>query len=342
MRDSAVMLTVEFLDVAMNTVNKAAMSKGMSHFILVLYSNMLAVFLLLSSSFMFYRTRIAPPLTWSIVGRIFVLSLLCCAGQVFTYIGLGYSSPTLASAMTDLTPAFTFILGIVSRMERLDLRSKSSLAKAIGTLVLITGGLVVTLYKGLPITGSPSSGDDKLQIEMLLLPSSNWAIGGFFLAAHSFILALIFVFQTWIIRDYPSEILITLITCGFVTILSASISLIAEEDKDAWRIRPNIELVAIGYSAVFAVSLRSIVHTWACHKKGPVYTSMFKPIGMVIAVFMGVSFLGDTLYLGSVIGAVVIALGFYAVVWGKIQEKRSVEEKERCSFESCSSKVPLL
>lgn len=90
-------------------------------------------------------------------------------------------------------------------MERLDLRSKSSLAKAIGTLVLITGGLVVTLYKGLPITGSPSSGDDKLQIEMLLLPSSNWAIGGFFLAAHSFILALIFVFQvdfTKIFRSY--------------------------------------------------------------------------------------------------------------------------------------------
>lgn len=52
MRDSAVMLTVEFLDVAMNTVNKAAMSKGMSHFILVLYSNMLAVFF--ASFFLFH------------------------------------------------------------------------------------------------------------------------------------------------------------------------------------------------------------------------------------------------------------------------------------------------
>ncbi|KAJ9172071.1 hypothetical protein P3X46_015358 [Hevea brasiliensis] len=243
--------------------------------------------------------------------------------------------------MTDLTPAFTFMLGVISRMERLDLRSKSSQAKSIGTMVLITGGLVVTLYKGLPITGSPSS-SNKLQNELLLLPSSKWVIGGFFLAAHSFILALIFIIQTWIIRDYPSEILITLITCGFVTILSATISLIAEEDPDAWRIRPNIDLVAIGFSAVFAVSLRSIVHTWACHKKGPVYTSMFKPIGMVIAVFMGVSFLGDTLHLGSVIGAVIIALGFYAVVWGKSQEERTVEDKEKCSFESSSPKVPLL
>ncbi|XP_057996128.1 WAT1-related protein At3g28050 isoform X2 [Hevea brasiliensis] len=338
---TAVMLTMEFLEVAMNTVNKAALGKGMSQFILVVYSNMIGVLLLLSSSFIFYRKRIAPPLTWFITGRIFVLGLLCFAGQVFTYIGLGYSSPTLASAMTDLTPAFTFILGLVSRMERLDLRSKSSQAKSIGTMVLITGGLVLTLYKGLPITGSPSSGN-KLQNELLLLPSSNWAIGGFFLAAHSFFLALIFIFQTWIIRDYPSEILITLISCIFVTILSATVSLIAEEDPNAWRIRPNIELVAIGYSAAFAVSLRSIVHTWACHKKGPVYTSMFKPIGMVIAVLMGVSFLGDTLYLGSMIGAVIIALGFYAVVWGKSQEERMVEDKEKCCLESSSPKVPLL
>ena len=30
------------------------------------------------------------------------------------YFGIGYSSPTLASAMTDLTPAFTFILAILS------------------------------------------------------------------------------------------------------------------------------------------------------------------------------------------------------------------------------------
>ncbi|XP_002531390.2 WAT1-related protein At4g15540 [Ricinus communis] len=338
---TAVMLTLEFLEVGMNTVTKAAMSKGMSHYILVVYSNMIAISLLLSSSLIFYRKRIAPAITLSIICRIFVLSLLSCAGQVFTYIGIGYSSPTLASAMIDLTPAFTFILGVFSRLERLDLRIKSGQAKSIGTMVLIIGGLVFTLYKGLPITGISSSGDE-LHKEMLFLSPSNWAIGGFFLAAHSIILALIFVIQTWIIRDYPSVLITNLFTCTFVTILSASVSLVAEKDPNAWRIKPDIQLISIGFTAVFAVSLRSVVHTWACHKKGPVYTSMFKPIGMVIAVFMGVSFLGDTLYLGSVIGAVIIAFGFYAVMWGKTQEENTVEDKEDCSFEPSSPKAPLL
>ena len=39
----------------------------------------------------------------------------CCV-QSFMYFGMGYSSLTLASAMTDLTPAFTFILAILSRL----------------------------------------------------------------------------------------------------------------------------------------------------------------------------------------------------------------------------------
>ncbi|KAJ0635998.1 hypothetical protein HanOQP8_Chr17g0656971 [Helianthus annuus] len=48
-------------------------------------------------------------------------------------------------------------------------------------------------------------------------------------------------------------------------------------------------------------------------QKGPIFVSMFKPISMVIAVIMGMLFLGDVLHLGSVIGAVVIALGVYTV-----------------------------
>jgi len=33
-------------------------------------------------------------------------------------------------------------------------------------------------------------------------------------------------------------------------------------------------------------------------KKGPLYVAMFKPIGIVFAAIMGISFLGDSLYLG--------------------------------------------
>ena len=47
------------------------------------------------------------------------------------------------------------------------------------------------------------------------------------------------------------------------------------------------------------------------------------------------------LLLCSLIGATVIALGFYAVIWGQAQEK-TIENRGICSFESSSAKVPLL
>ena len=46
------------------------------------------------------------------------------------------------------------------------------------------------------------------------------------------------------------------------------------------------------------VAFRGAVYAWVLHKKGPVFVAMFKPVGIVIAVIMGVTFLGDKLHVG--------------------------------------------
>ncbi|XP_050276789.1 WAT1-related protein At3g28050-like isoform X5 [Quercus robur] len=308
------MVAVQFLEVGFNTMLKAAMSKGMSNFVFVVYSNGLAIFVLLLASFIFYRKRSLPPLTVSLVCRIFLLGLLSCCVQSFMFTGI--------------------------RMEKLDLRTQSSLAKCIGTMVSIIGALIVTLYKGLPIINALSSKGQPS--EVLLSLQSNWVLGGFLLAIGSLCLSILFIVQTWIIREYPAELIVTLIASFFATFQSALVALVAEKDPKVWRLRSNMELIAIGYSAVFLVAARNVVATWACRKKGPVFVALFSPLGMVIALVMGVTFLGDTLYLGSLIGATVIALGFYAVIWGQAQEEKTIENRGICSFESSSAKVPLL
>lgn len=53
--------------------------------------------------------------------------------------------------------------------------------------------------------------------------------------------------------------------------------------------------------AIFLMSIRNVVAAWACRKKGPVFVAMFNPLGLVIALGMGVIFLGDTLYMGRYI-----------------------------------------
>ncbi|KAB1200306.1 hypothetical protein CJ030_MR0G007656 [Morella rubra] len=347
---TVVMVAMECLEVGLNTLSKAAMRRGMSDFVFVVYSNALAICFLLPASLIFYRFH---SLMFSRIPRLLLFSyhVVSLAGREHvphlhspsyvessSLVCSGYSSPTLASAMMDLAPAFAFILAILSRMEKLDFRVRSSLAKSIGTMVSVAGALMVTLYRGPTIAFDTSP--DNLHNELIKSIQADWVTGGFLLAAGSFCLALLWIVQTWIIKDYPAELMLTLICCVIVTILSAAVSLAAENDPNAWRLRPDIELITIGYSALFGVAIRSVAHTWACHKKGPVYVSSFKPLGIVIASVMGVSFLGDTLFLGSVLGAATIAAGFYAVIWGQAQEEKKVEEAGISSLGSC--KAPLL
>ena len=51
----AALLTIEFLEVGVNTISKAAMKKGMNNFVFVMYSNAFAVIFLLPFCFIFYR-----------------------------------------------------------------------------------------------------------------------------------------------------------------------------------------------------------------------------------------------------------------------------------------------
>ncbi|KAA3480459.1 WAT1-related protein isoform X2 [Gossypium australe] len=91
------------------------MSKGMSHLVLVVYSNALASLILLLTDFFICKKK-QPPITLSFLCKIFYLSI---AGitlmQNCVIIGVRYSSPTLASAFANLIPAFTFLLAIIFR-----------------------------------------------------------------------------------------------------------------------------------------------------------------------------------------------------------------------------------
>ncbi|WCJ21687.1 nodulin MtN21 /EamA-like transporter family protein [Euphorbia peplus] len=338
---AAAMVAVEFIEVSISTIMKVATSRGMSPFIYIVYPNALALFILVPSSFFFYRkTRSHPKLTPLIISKIFLMAILSLCIQVLFYTGVKYSSPTLCSAISDLTPAFTFLLAIISRMEKIEMRLASSQAKAIGTVISVAGALTVTLYKGQPITIY----NNHMGSHFLKSHTSNWILGGFLCAAGAFCLALLFVALAWLLKDYPAKLMITTLTCTFVTLLSAILTLIVEKGSNVWVLKPDVELIAIVCSAIFSVPLRSLVHMWAIRKKGPLYTSMFGPLGMIFATFLGVSFLGDILYIGSVIGGITIAFGFYTVIWGKAQEEKMFEDEDKglSNFETSSPRIPLL
>ncbi|KAL7149069.1 hypothetical protein ABFS83_05G014800 [Erythranthe nasuta] len=308
-------------------ISKRAMATGMTNYTFVAYSNALAALILLPLSLLVHRSSTRPPLTFSLVWGFFSLGVLGCLAQLTGYTGINYTSAAFASAMLNLIPGFTFILAVIFGMEKLACRSSSFLAKAIGTVVSIAGAFVVTLYKGPQILTLHSS--SKLNYPNFYLPQSNWIIGGLFLAADCAVASGYIIVQALILAKYPAELIIVFFYCFFAAILSTIVSLIVDRDLSAWALQPNIRLFAVLYSGIFGSAFQVGVTAWCLHKKGPLFVAMFHPLGIVIAASLGIIFLGDILYLGILVGSIIIVIGFYSVMWGKAKEVKVVENSEK-------------
>ncbi|XP_022773703.1 WAT1-related protein At5g40240-like isoform X2 [Durio zibethinus] len=316
------MVAVECTNVGLNILFKAATLKGMSYYIFITYSYAMGALLLLPLSFIFSRFL----------------------AQICAYKGIDYSSPTLASALGNLTPAFTFILAILYRLERVALRSLTSRAKIMGTVTSISGALLVVLYKGPKVFSSPPWTSSSVLLEWPLESSeSNWVIGGMLLAVAYLLFSFWYIIQIQVLEMYPAELIVAFFYNLCAAIISAPVSFIAESDLSSWRLRPSIAVIAVLYSGVFS-SFSSLVIIWTLHVKGPVYVAIFSPLSIAIAAFMSAIFLGDSLHIGSIIGAVIISMGFYAVIWGQAKEEESTEDDSGITSLGTSSngKVPLL
>ncbi|KAK2994098.1 hypothetical protein RJ640_024362 [Escallonia rubra] len=309
----AAMVIVECGEIVMITLGKAAMNSGMSNLVYVVYYNTLGTLMLLPF-FVIHTHRYQLQLSNS----------SSCHGQLDSSI--------------YILACHHFQVGPTLRMEKLNLRRSPSQAKSMGTILAILGAFVMTLYKGPPVRifmhlNSPN--------QLVLLQQSNWALGGIFLAITCVCSAAWSIFQTATVKEYPDQMTVIFFFCCFGTIQCAILTLIVERNPGAWVLHPGIETIAVVFAAIFASVFRIRVITWCLCKKGPVYVAMFKPIQMVIAAITGTIFLGDTLHLGSVIGAVIIALGFYTVMWGKAKEKNT-EADTVCGLESSTENTPLL
>ncbi|KAL1355282.1 hypothetical protein HN51_007329 [Arachis hypogaea] len=319
-------------------VIKAAMNDDFNKYVLIVYSLALSTLLLLPFLFLLPRSE-RPTLSFSTLCNLFLLSLCGSSGQIFAYVGIDLSSPTLASAMLNLIPALTFVLALLFRMEKVEWGHFSIQAKVLGTVVSIGGAFVVILYKGPPIFKAPIS--SLSSIPLSFSPHFNWILGGFFCVADSFVASIWYIYQASVIRNYPAVMVTVFFQLLFSTIQCSIFALIAVRDQSAWQLKLDTGLIAIFYQAIAATTLRYLLCTWSVQKAGPFFCSMFKPILIIFTVIMGALFLGDDFYLGSLIGAVIIVVGFYGVMWGKAKEEKCmIIDEER--LQSTCQNAPLL
>ncbi|XP_047256079.1 WAT1-related protein At3g28050 [Capsicum annuum] len=205
----------------------------------------------------------------------------------------------------------------------------SSYAKAFGTIVSIARAFILTFYKGPPIINQ--------HLTSVFSSQQNCILGGVILACESLFTSLWYIIQASILKIYEEEMIVCLY-CFFVAIISALVSLVVERNSNAWTLYPDIRLIAILYSGIIGMALRSCMTTWCLKKADPLFVSMFKPLGIVFAVVIGAFCFRDVFYFGSLVGSAIIVVGFYSVIWGKAKEWKE-EEK---SLRSNNKNMPLL
>ncbi|KAL9321684.1 hypothetical protein ACSQ67_009737 [Phaseolus vulgaris] len=321
------MIALQFGYAGMNIITKVSLNRGMSHYVLVVYRHAFATAVIAPFAFIFER-KAQPRITFKIFMQIFILALLGpVIDQNFYYAGLKLTSPTFSCAMSNMLPAMTFVMSVLCRMEKMNMKKVRCQAKVIGTLMTVSGAMLMTLYKGPQVeivwTKHALNHQSQINNNSSTTPSDkDWLIGSIFLIIATLAWASLFVLQAKAIETYKShQLSLTTLICFIGTVQATAVTFVMEHNPSVWTIGWDMNLLAAAYAGIVTSSISYYVQGLVIKKRGPVFATAFSPLMMIIVAFMGSFILAEHIFLGGVLGGILIVIGLYSVLWGKQKEE---------------------
>ncbi|CAH8359149.1 unnamed protein product [Eruca vesicaria subsp. sativa] len=141
-------------------------------------------------------------------------------------------------------------------LESVNFKKVRSIAKVVGTVITVSGALLMTLYKG-PIVdfikfggggggGGSAGGSHGGAVSAAL--DKHWVLGTLMLLGRTFGWAGFFILQSFTLKEYPAELSLTALICLMGTLEGTAISLVTVRDLSAWKIGFDSNLFAAAYS----------------------------------------------------------------------------------------------
>ncbi|KAG0513384.1 hypothetical protein BDA96_10G097400 [Sorghum bicolor] len=309
----------------MYIVSVASLKRGMNHFVLVVYRNLVATVVMAPFALIFER-GVRPKMTPLIFLKIMGLAVLePVLDQNMYYLGAKLTSATFGSALVNILPAITFLLALVMRMEKLRLRSLHSQAKVVGTVCTVAGAVLMILYHG-PVVPFPwsSAGHHHAAAAAAAAASqssASWLNGTVMIIGSCLCWSGFFILQSNTLQSYPAELTLATLICFLGSVLTGGVALVAERhDMSAWVIGFDTRLFTAVYSGIVCSGVAFYVQGIVTQARGPVFVTAFQPLCMIITTVLGSTILKEETTLGSVIGAVIIVVGLYCLIWGKSKD----------------------
>ncbi|KAI3407367.1 WAT1-related protein [Psidium guajava] len=298
------MVIVQVGFAGMSFISKLAMDDGIHPFVLVTYRQIIAT--------------IATTPFALLLERAFM-------NQVLYFMGLNNSSPMIAGAMTNTLLPVTFLFALIFGQESFGIKTKAGQAKVIGTLLCVGGAMLLSFYHGHAIAGSNSGIHWKYAEEMTnkrSIHKSHSFLGPCLLFCSTSSWALWFIIQAKLSPKFPAPYTTTTLMCLMASIECSIVGATNEHNVAAWSLGYGIRFIAVFYAGVVCSAIAFCVMTWCVHRKGPLYTSVFSPLLLVMSTLLSWALLREKLYVGTLVGAVFIIVGLYSVLWGKGKEAK--------------------
>ncbi|GKV45036.1 hypothetical protein SLEP1_g52165 [Rubroshorea leprosula] len=219
-------------------------------------------FLVIAPFAFFLKRNVRPQSTLPIFLRIMALGILePVLDQNLYNVGITHTSATMRATFANMLPVITFILMIIFRLEKVNVKKFHSVA------------------------------------------------------------------TSFTLKKYPVALSLAALVCLMGIVEGAVVSLIFERDMIVWRVGFNYRLLVVAYSGVICSGLAYYVQRVVIKERGPVFTTSFSPLSMIITVALGAIVLKELVHLGSILGPIFIMSELYIVVWGKSKESQSTLEQ---------------
>ncbi|XP_010930769.1 WAT1-related protein At5g64700 isoform X3 [Elaeis guineensis] len=305
MKVYVVIFLISFIYAVMQILTKAAFDGGMSTFIYVFYRQLIGT-LFVSPVALVLERNIAPPLSFKVCFKIFLLTLV----------------------------------GI----ETIKIKKLQGIAKVSGIVLCLAGILTLAFFKGPQLKsfnhhhlfGHRASQTDR--------GHSKWALGILLMTISTTALSLGTVLQGFVLKEYPAKLAFTALQCLCGAIQSFFVALAFERDFSRWKLGFNMNLLSVTYGGIMATGVTFYLQSWTIEKKGPVFLAMGSPLILIIQIICSYVLLGEIINLGSILSGVLMVGGLYGVLWGKKREendrKKQIRENEKACLEEKETAIP--
>ncbi|CAN0837136.1 WAT1-related protein At2g39510 [Linum grandiflorum] len=318
---------MQFVSAGSSIISKFALNQGMSQHVFVVYRYAIATAVISPFAF-FVDRKVRPKMTWGIFLKIALLALLePTIDQNLYYTAMKYTTATFAASMNSILPAFAFLMAWGLGLERVELRKFQSQAKILGTVVTVGGAMLMAAIKGarldLPWTKgigvhAASAAGSAAAVEHPIKGALMIGIGCICWAAFVNLQAIT-------LKSYPGKLSLTALICMMGTIEGSVVAVGMEwGNPSAWTIGFDTKLLAAFYSGIMSSGILYSIQGVVMQSKGPVFVTAFGPLSMVIVAILGSILLSEILYMGRLVGAMVIVTGLYMVLWGKSRDEKVV------------------